>query len=502
MTQVANVSELASAAAARRPSATALVDSSSGLTLSWAELDAAVNAEAARLLAAGLTAGDRVAVRLPTSAAFAVEVFAVVRAGGIAVPASPQAPVDELQRLLEHSGARLLVVEPGALDPQDVAAVEMLPPPALATAADVPVVEPVGGGEDLALLCYTTASRGSARGVMLSHRALLANVEQVASIEPPPVTEDDRMLVAIPLFHVYGLGVGLLQCAHTGATAVLAERFDAQVAVADCVRHQITVVLGVPTMYAELAALPDDELAAGLASARLLISGAAPLRPKVLAAIEQATGLGVFEGYGLTETSPVLTFTMVTGYPKPGSVGRALPGVELKLVDDDAGAPAADPDELLVELEEDEGVTGLVCVRGANVFSGYWPDGSGGPDEDGWFRTSDVGYLDTDGDLHLVDRANDMIIVNGFNVYPHEVEDVIAELPEVSEVAVVGVLDDRSGEAVRAVVVVTEGAALSEQQVVDHCTKKLARYKVPATVEFAAELPHTVTGKVHRTKLR
>jgi long-chain acyl-CoA synthetase len=497
---VANLSELASTAAARWPSATAVVDSSSGLTLTWSQLDAAVNAEAARLQAAGLAPGERVAVRLPTSAAFAVEVFAVARAGGIAVPASPQAPVDELQRLLEHSGAQLLVAEPGGVD--DAVVAQVLAPPGLSTAADVPAVDPVGGGEDIALLCYTTASRGSARGVMLSHRALLANVEQVASIEPPPVTADDRMLVAIPLFHVYGLGVGLLQCAYTGATAVLAERFDAQVALADCVRHEVTVVLGVPTMYTELAALPEDELARGLATARQLISGAAPLRPKVLAAIEQATGLGVYEGYGLTETSPVLTATMVTGYPKPGSVGRPIPGVELKLVEDDPVEPAATDDELLAELEEEEGVTGLVCVRGPNLFSGYWPDGAGGPDSDGWFRTSDVGYLDTDGDLHLVDRANDMIIVNGFNVYPHEVEDVIAELPEVAEVAVVGVLDDRSGEAVKAVVVVVPGGALSEQQVVDQCSAKLARYKVPSTVEFADELPHTVTGKLHRTKLR
>ncbi|MGH3433098.1 MAG: AMP-binding protein, partial [Thermocrispum sp.] len=472
-----NLSELASTAAGRDPAGVALVDSAAGQTLTWAQFDAAINAEAGRLLAAGMTTGDRVAVRLPTSAAFAVTLLAVMRAGGIAVPTSPQAPVDELQRLLEHSGARLLVSDRGGLEGVVVGSV--LEPPAVTLpggAGDVPAVDPVGpvgSGEDIALLCYTTASLGKARGVMLSHRALLANVAQVAAIEPAPVTAQDRMLVAIPLFHVYGLGLGLLQCAHTGATAVLAERFDAQDALADCARHEITVVLGVPTMYAELSALPAAELTAGLASARLLISGAAALRPKVLAAVEQATGLGVFEGYGLTETAPALTATMVTGYPKPGSVGRPIPGVELRLVDDDPPDDAAD-DELLADLEEEEGVTGLVCVRGANLFSGYWPDGVGGPDDDGWFRTSDIGYLDTDGDLHLVDRANDMIIVNGFNVYPHEVEDVIAELPEVAEVAVVGVLDDRTGEAVKAVVVPAPSAALSEQQVVQHCAEKLA----------------------------
>lgn len=497
-----NVAELATQAAARWPSTTALVDSTSGLALSWGQFDAAVDFEAGRLLADGLQPGDRVAVRLPTSSAFAVAVLGVMRVGGVAVPASPQAPVDELLRLLDHSGARFLVADPAGFGPAGLGAegVRLLPPPDPTAQGQQASETPSVGGEDLAMLCYTTASRGAARGVMLSHRALLANVRQVGSVEPPPVGPEDRALVAIPLFHTYGFGLGLLQCAAAGATAVLAERFDAREALADCVRHQITVVLGVPTMYGEFAALPPEELAAGLASVRLLISGAAPLRPKVLAAIEQATGLGVYEGYGLTETAPVLTWTMVTGYPKPGSVGRPIPGVELKLVEDDAvPAAAGDPEDV---LEEDEGVTGLVCVRGENLFSGYWPDGADGPDADGWFRTSDIGYLDTDGDLHLVDRANDMIIVNGFNVYPHEVEDVIAELDDVAEVAVIGVLDDRTGEAVKAVVVVRPGGALSEQQVVEHCAAKLARYKVPALVEFSGELPHTVTGKLHRTKLR
>ncbi|GAA5104364.1 AMP-binding protein [Haloechinothrix salitolerans] len=501
----ANVADLAASAAANWPDVTAFVESSSELRLSWRHVDKAVNAIAATLRESGVAPGDRVVVRLPTSAAYAVAVFGVLRAGGIAVPSSPQSPVAELRGLLAHSGANVVITAAGDVEWPGKSGT-VLPPPDLDVSGDsVDPVEPVTSGEDIAMLCYTTSAKGSPRGVMLSHRALLANVEQVGRLRPAPVAHGDRVLVAIPLFHVYGFGLGLLQVAARGATAVLAERFDAATALADCRRHEITIVAGVPTMFREFAEHPSAELSSGLASVRLLTSGAAPLHPKVLAAIEEATGLGVYEGYGLTETAPVLTSTIVTGYPKPGSVGRAIPGVELRLIGNDGaevGAPVPldenDPDDL---LEEDD-VTGLVTVRGDNLFSGYWPDGQGGPDEDGWFQTNDVGYLDTDGDLHLVDRVNDLIIVNGFNVYPHEVEDVIAELPGVAEVAAVGVVDERSGEAVKAVVVVAPSAALSEQQVIDHCTKQLARYKVPSFVEFADDLPHTALGKLSRTPLR
>jgi long-chain acyl-CoA synthetase len=257
-------------------------------------------------------------------------------------------------------------------------------------------------------------------------------------------------------------------------------------------------------MYVEFAALPAGELGEGLSTVRRLTSGAAPLPAKVLATIREATGLGVFEGYGLTECAPVVTSTLVTGYPKPGSVGAPLPGIELRLVDSDGRADpiTLDPEDSGDTFDEEGGGTGLVSIRGANLFSGYWPDGSHGPDDEGWFRTGDIGFIDADGDLHLVDRANDLIIVNGFNVYPHEVEDVLAELPGVAEAAVVGVLDERSGEAVKAVVVPAPGASLSEPQVVEYCAARLAGYKVPHAVVFAEELPHSATGKLRRMRLR
>ncbi len=490
------VAGLLTDAADRWPDRTAITETGTGVALTWRQLDQAAHAQARRLVSDGVQPGDRVVLRLPTSADFAVALFGVLRAGGIAVPLSPQAPAPELARLLEHSGAQFVVQRDDFELPDGVTG---LPP---RSSGEGDPVELGRTGEDIAVISYTSGTTGPPRGVLLSHRALLANLTQLSQVDGA-IERHDRVLVSIPLFHVYGLGPGLLLATAAGAALVLSERFEARRTLADCAEHRVTLIAGVPAMYGEFAALDRDELGRGLATVRRMTSGAAPLHPKVLAAIREATGLDVYEGYGLTECAPVVTSTLVTGYPKPGSVGRPLPGIELRLVDSDGTAEDVplDPDEV-DDVFEAAGGTGLVSIRGANLFSGYWPDGTFGPDADGWFRTGDVGYLDSDGDLHLVDRANDLIIVNGFNVFPHEVEEVISQLPEVAEVAVVGVLDERSGEAVKAVVVPATGAALSEQQVVDQCVANLAGYKVPHTVEFAETLPHSATGKLRRLKLR
>ncbi|OLF07093.1 acyl-CoA synthetase [Actinophytocola xinjiangensis] len=494
-----SVADLVTRAATRVPDEPALVDLASGRTLTWQRVDEAASAFAAILWQRGIVPGDRVAIALPTSAEFAVALFGVLRAGGIAVPVSAQSPEPELARVLADSGAAYLT---GLESTGGVAA---LPRPDLDAPAPEVDLDRDGrrGGEDIALLCYTSGTAGLPRGVMLSHRALLANVEQCASLDPSPVTASDRVLLAVPLFHAYGLGPGLLQVAAAGASAVLLESFGVERALAACAEHRVTALVGVPAMYQALATAPAARLAQAMASVRLLTSGAAPLPPPVLAAITDATGLPVYEGYGLTETGPVLTSTLVGGVAKPGSVGRPLPGVELALVDSDGRPVGEVPDaDEQIWFDDHEPETGRVAARGPNLFSGYWPDGAHGPDEDGWFRTGDVGYLDADGDLRLVDRANDLIIVNGFNVYPNEVERVIAELAGVAECAAVGMADDRTGERVRAVIVPAEGAELTEDAVREHCARRLARFKVPRTVEFVDALPHGVTGKVRRASLR
>jgi len=267
---------------------------------------------------------------------------------------------------------------------------------------------------------------------------------------------------------------------------VLADRFDPVDTLALVQEAHVTNIVGAPPMYVAWSMLPG--LGDALASLRLAVSGAAPLPPAVLAAIHDSTGHHVYEGYGLTETAPVLTTTLCSEVAKPGSIGRPIPGVELRLLDSGE------------EVDDDD--PGEIVVRGANLFSGYWPDGVGGPDSNGWFATGDVAYADEDGDLFLVDRVRELILVSGFNVYPREVEDVLVAHPDIDEAAVIGVPHPYTGETVRALVVLRAGAQLSADDVIDWSARKLARFKCPTSVEFLDELPHSTTGKVAKGRLR
>jgi long-chain acyl-CoA synthetase len=506
-----NVADLVTAAARRGPDHPALREPAGGLTLTWSELDAAVTTEAARLVGEAVRPGDRVLIRLGHGARFCVTLFGALRAGAVAVPVGTQSPERELDIIVADCQPTVLVAEPGdSAVAATAGTARVIAPPEVESGssggAETVGGGSAGGGEDIAVLGYTSGTTGRPRGVRLSHRALLANRAQIGQLRPVPVSPADRVLLQLPMFHLYGLGAGLLQVCWAGATGVLVDRVDPD-GVLDAIRaERITVLAGVPSRYRTLLELPAERLRDGLVSVRLCIAGGAPLPPDLLRAWSEATGLDLYEGYGLTETGPLLTSTLVGGRPKPGSVGRPLPGapgvagVELRL-DDPSGQAETEPDE---EDEFDDGQpdTGLVAARGPNLFSGYWPDGAGGPDAEGWFRTSDVGFLDAEGDLHLVDRATDLVIVSGFNVYPHEVERVLTEHPAVAEAAVVGVPDPRTGEAVKAVLVLRAGAELSVEQVREHCAERLARFKVPSIVEFTDELPRSATGKIARRALR
>jgi long-chain acyl-CoA synthetase len=237
------------------------------------------------------------------------------------------------------------------------------------------------------------------------------------------------------------------------------------------------------------AAEGAPDLRGAMGTVRMLSSGGAPLPVRVFEAFAELTGLRIYEGYGMTETAPVVSTTLVSGSPKAGSVGRPLPGIDVRLVDEDGG-------------EVDEGDPGEVWVRGPSVFRGYWPDGAGGPDAEGWFHSGDVAYMDDDGDLHLVDRRREVILVNGFNVYPREIELAIDDLDGVAEVAVVGVPDDLTGEAVTALVVPRRGATITPEQVAEHCAGRLARFKCPTVIRVVEALPHSATGKVAKGRLR
>jgi long-chain acyl-CoA synthetase len=330
---------------------------------------------------------------------------------------------------------------------------------------------------------------------------------------PDPRT-GDRVLLVLPLFHVYGLNAGWGLVARTAACAVLVGEFDPAATLQLMAEEEVTAVPGAPPMYAAWLAVAgargsDAALRRGFAAVRTASCGAAPLPAALFEAMRTRAAVTVWEGYGLTEAAPVLASTLVTGRAKPGCVGDALPGVELVLRDT-AGGPNAgadpggrDPDaekDADEDAEQDE--AGEICARGPNLFSGYWPDGADGPDDDGWLATGDIAYRDPDGDLKLVDRRGDLVLVSGFNVYPGEVERVLDEHPAVAESAVIGVPDPRTGEAVHAVVVRTAGAVVTEAELREHAGRSLARFKVPVGVHFVRGLPHSLTGKVSRARLR
>ena len=466
----------------------------------------AVDAAAAGLLALGLVPGDRVGLQLGNTPDFPVLYFGTLRAGLVAVPLNTGYTRDELAHTLGDSGARAFVTSRGMASTAQVLAAE-LPGLELVVIAEADTAPPgtttldallaqggaagpvtaTGGGEDLAVLLYTSGTSGRPKGAMLPHRALLANLEQGAQIDPPAVAPDDVVLLVLPLFHVYGLNAGLGAVAWNAATGLLVERFDPVETLADIRRHNVTCVVGAPPMYVAWSMLPD--VGDAFSSVRLALSGAAPLPAAVLHRVLDVTGHHVFEGYGLTETAPVLTTTLMSEVAKPGSIGKPIPGVELRLVDEQGG-PVEDGDP------------GEIVARGANLFAGYWPDGAEGPDAEGWFATGDVAFLDQDGDLHLVDRRMEMILVSGFNVYPREVEDVLVAHPGIEEAAVLGIGHPYTGESVKALVVLVPGARLSADDVIGHCARSLARFKCPTAVEFVKELPHSATGKVSKGRLR
>jgi long-chain acyl-CoA synthetase len=482
-------------AAQQRPGAPALI--AGDTTLTWADLDTRVEAAAGRLAALCHSPGDRVALVLGNTIDFTVAWFGILRAGLVAVPLNPGYTADELAHAIADSGAGVVVG--GGM--QSVRPQELT--------ADGPRVafEPPDR-DQLAVLLYTSGTSGRPKGAMLTHRALAANHDQLDRIEPAVVGPDDVILLAVPFFHAYGLNTGLGTVAHHAATGVLVDRFDAAGSLALIERHGVTVTMGVPSMYAAWSRQPA---VASLRGLRTAVCGAAPLDPADAERFMAATGRTLLIGYGLTETAPVLTTTAVSDRTKVGSIGRPLPGVSLQLRDTDGtvlwqdgtASHAEDLAELDLSVADIAGTDpGEIVIRAANLFSGYWPDGHGGPDPDGWWATGDIAYADGDGDLVLVDRVGELILVNGFNVYPAEIERVLDDHPGVAEAAVVGVPDPDTGQAPYAYVVPAAEPPPTLADLHDYCAGRLARFKLPATFELVDTLPHSATGKVRKGALR
>jgi len=426
--------------------------------------------------------------------------FGALMAGAVVVPINPTLTASEVGPIIEHVEVSFLVVDRGTVDVAEQSAPHVARVVAAAGTGDdyfqslLNHDQPSGteqsvmrgGGDALAMVIYTSGTSGAAKGAMLTHRSLIANVEQVASARVAVAEPDDVVLLLLPLTHIYSLAGTLGAIARSAATAVLVADADAGDALALVGQIGITNVPGAPALWIRWASHPDA--AELLGNLRIAFSGSAELAPEVQQRIHTLTGWYVHEGYGLTEAAPGVSSTVVSGRAKPGSVGQPFAGIEIRLVDDNGD-----------DIDPADGDPGELWIKGDNVFSGYWPDGVGGPDPDGWFATGDVAFADEDGDLHIVDRRKDVIIVSGFNVYPHEVEVALMKHPSVRDAAVVGLPDDRTGESVKAFVV-TDGS-ISVREITEHASKRLARFKQPKVLEIVTELPHSLSGEVARGRL-
>jgi long-chain acyl-CoA synthetase len=456
------------------------------------------------LRAEGVTLGDRVVLLCGNSRYFVVSYLATIGLGAIAVPLNPTSPTPELESELAVVDPKVVIVEPaaesawGGIDTAKIPSLKLVVTTdgssisdgrsidvMLSTApVDVVDVRP----DTPAVYMFTSGTAGSPKAAVLTHCNLATNIEQVDEVES--ITKSDVFYGVLPLFHIFGLNVVVGCALSMGASVVLVQRFDPATAAETIVERGVTVVPGAPSMWAAFAQMPELP-ADAFAGVRMALSGAAKLPEAIADHLHRRFGLKVYEGYGLTEAAPVVT-TSVGDDWIPGSIGKPLPGINVRLVDEEG-------DDVLV------GDPGEVWVSGLNVFAGYLNDAeatSRALTSDGWLRTGDIGVVDEDGRLFLVDRAKDLIIVSGFNVFPAEVESVIAQHPHVREVAVVGTPHPHTGETVRAYVVTRDGAHLDEDALVDFCRSRLARYKCPTKVLFVDQIPKNVSGKVLRHSLK
>ncbi|EST56694.1 long-chain fatty acid--CoA ligase [Brevibacillus panacihumi W25] len=357
--------------------------------------------------------------------------------------------------------------------------------------ANSPVKIEVDPEHDIALLQYTGGTTGVAKGVMLTHANLIANAVQCKAVLYKLKMGRDRILGALPLFHVYGMTTVMNKGISIAAEIILVPKFDVKQMLELISKTKPTLFPGAPTMYIGLINHPDLQKY-DLSSIEACVSGSAPLPVEVKNRFEELTGGKLVEGYGLTEASPVTHSNPIWGRSITGSIGLPWPDTDSRVLDPSTGE------------ELPTGQIGELAVKGPQVMVGYWnrPEDTAAVLKDGWLLTGDMGYMDEDGYFYIVDRKKDMIIAGGFNIYPREVEEVLFEHPAVQEAAVIGVPDPYRGETVKAFVVLKQGMEASEEELEKHCREKLAAYKIPRLYEFRSELPKTMVGKVLRRQLQ
>jgi len=466
--------------------------------LDYATLDRAARGVAAGLRARGIEPGDTVAVMIPNVPEFTIAYFGILYAGCTVVPLNVLLSPPEVTYHLQDSRAKLLVAHPLFRAPAEKGAAEAGVPaiwsegegaealPALAAAA------PIGGAyptspDDTAVILYTSGTTGKPKGAELTHANLLVNC---AIVVPKllPTTHEDVALATLPLFHSFGQTCIQNATIAMGGCFTLLPRFTPDEAAAIVARDRVTLFAGVPTMYFALLhhAGPVD-----FSSVRFCLSGGAPMPVEVMRAFEAKFGVEIFEGYGLSETSPVASFNMRGRPRKPGSIGYPVWGVELQIQDAD-GRPLSD------------GQPGEICIRGHNVMKGYLgrPEATAEAMRGGWFHSGDVGIRDPDGSFRIVDRVKDMILRGGFNVYPREVEEVLYGHAAVAEAAVIGVPHESHGEDVKAYVALKPGTSVTPDELIAWCKERLAAYKYPRLVEIVEALPKGPTGKILKRELK
>jgi long-chain acyl-CoA synthetase len=455
-----NLTDLLAAWAEQTPEVVAVREAGvEPVELTWAELDRRVAATSAGLSSAGLVAGQRVLIALPNSLRFVIDYLACLRAGLVVVPIDPESTADERSRLAERTGARLVLTPDSNHDQGGEGTV-------------VPPLDP----DSLAVLLRTAGTSAEAKIAMISHRSLTTPATQLARLGL--ITAEDSVLAALPMWHVYGLGVIIGGWLAGGCRMIIA---DPAAEPAEIVQAEgVTVLPTVPAVLERL--LPQPDLADRLRGVRTVLSAAAPLSDQLADRFAAVSGHRVESGYGLTEAAGGVTTTLdpsAADAPRRGfgHVGRPMPGIELRIGD---GSDPAEPDR--------------IWIRAAQLFAGYWPDGKGGPDRDGWYDTGDLGYL-VDGDLYLVERSRELIMVDNFPVYPAEVEHVLLDCDGVTQAAVIG--DDRG---MIAFVVARPG--IDADVIARHCADLLPRFKRPASIRLLDALPRGVTGKIQKSALR
>jgi long-chain acyl-CoA synthetase len=489
-----------------------------GTTFDFVSLEVLAEEMAASLAAHGVVKGDRIALMLPNCPQYVISFFATVRLGAIVTQLNPMYVEREIEHILEDSGAQVIVVhsegyprvkaimeqtrlksvivvdlrgEPEGLDEgqhsfDDFVEMDADPAPEIE-------IDPAG---DVTVLQYTGGTTGLSKGAMLTHFNLVANTQQGLDLfvdDPEALSNNQKILGVLPFFHCYGLSCVMLFGIRQGLNQLLLPRFDVR-EVMELVKNERPVAFsGVPTMYMALVSSGVDLKEYGFDEVRTYSSGGASLPVNLLHAFEEKTGRSIFEGYGLSETSPVTHFNPTfAGRGREGSIGVPIPSTDARIVDVETGAqelPVGEPGELL--------------IRGPQVMKGYWnmPEETTHALRDGWFYTGDIARMDEDGYFYIVDRKKDMISASGYNVYPREIEEVLFEHEGVAEAVAIGVPDEYRGASVKAFVVRRPGNKVAEEEILAFCEEHLAPYKKPKAIEFREELPKSTVGKLLRRVL-